>query len=559
VRPLCAAFPLALVLAGCDGTVPSPETVPLTHDAARDARPPAVDAGMGPKVDVLTQHDDVARTGQNVHETSLTTSNVNAAHFGKLWSLPVEGLVFAQPLVVSQYALGGTTRDVLLAATAHNVVYAFDANAAGAPLWSVNLGPTVPSTEIAVPCLGPGGAQNIQVEVGILSTPVIDRVHGLVYVTNMTYVDQVQEMWIHALDLATGGDVPGSPLAITATVPGNAYDAGATQSLDAPKHAQRPALLLLDGVVYLAFASHEDCQPYHGWILGYRYDTSAKTFSQSAVFNASMDGREAGIWQSGQGLVSDGQSVFAVTGNGTLTAQNGGTSYGESFIRLSPALAVEDWFAPVGFATLNFEDGDLGAGGPILLPGTSPPLLVGGGKAGVLYVVDATNMGHLGVGTDTNVQEWRATRSIFGAPAVWTGGGALRLYLWGAGDILREFVFTKGLFETTPVAVDPVRTPNVPGDPAGILSVSSNGSLPGTGIVWAVAPNAAPGHATVPGTLYAFDALTLHGLWDSNLVASRDALGNYAKIVAPTVANGKVYMATGSQAIAVYGLLAGEK
>jgi hypothetical protein len=556
-RATHTALALALVFAlpGCNGLTLTESTSDAGRDAARDARSVAP-PGTPPKVDVLTQHNDVARTGQNLGETILTPFNVTPDHFGKLFTLPIQGLVYAQPLVVSQYTLAGATRDVLIVATAHNLVYAFDASTEGAPLWTANLGPTVPNTAIAVPCLGPAGTQNIQVEIGILSTPVVDRSRGLVYVTNKTWVNQVQQLWLHAIDLASGADAPGSPIEITATVPGNAYDAAPTQSLDAPKHAQRPGLLLQGGVVYLAFASHQDCQPYHGWILGYRYDANGRAFTQTAVFNTTADGTEGGIWQSGQGLLSDGASIYAVTANGALTAQNGGTSYGESFLKLSASLAVEDWFAPVGFEALNHEDFDLGSGGPVLLPGSSPSLMVGGGKAGVLYVVDTSHMGHLGVGADTNLQEWRATSAIFGAPAVWTGGGETRLYLWGVGDVVREFALSNGLFATTPVAITPtVRSPFVPGGASGILSVSSNGSNAATGILWAVIPTALPDEATVPGTLYAFDAITLRGLWDSNLVAARDALGNYAKFVAPTVANGKVYMATGSQQIAVYGLL----
>ena len=578
VRIVCSAFGAALVvtMAGCHGSSspgmdagvhrvdahPRRDATSPPHDAAlkkHDATPPKVDAYTKPApVDVLTQHNDSARTGQNLAEAVLTTSNVNVNQFGKLWSLPVQGLVYAQPLLVTGLAIAGTVHDVLLVATMHNVVYAFDANSSGAPLWTQSLGPSVPHEVIAVPCVGDGGTPNIQVEVGILSTPVIDRETSRVYLTNKTYVNQVQQLWIHALDLTTGLDLPGSPIEMTATVPGNPYDGGTTSSLEAPLHAQRPSLLLLNGVVYVAFASHEDCGAYHGWILGYRYDDDAATLTQTAALDLSTDGIQAGIWQSGQGLLSDGTSIYGVTSNGSLTAQNGGGSYGECFLKLTPGLSVTDWFAPVGFDGLNVADNDLGSGGPVLLPGTVPPLIMSGGKGGILYVVDMANMGHLGNGVDDVVQEWQAVYGgIFGGLAAWTGGGDLRAYVWPEGDYLEAFVFSNGLFAMTP-AVTSAPNANVssPGqDPTGILAVTSNGTKPGTGIVWASKPLDTPDHSTVPGTLYAFDALTLRELWDSKENAARDDYGSYPKFVPPTVANGKVYMATHSQQVVVYGLL----
>jgi hypothetical protein len=357
--------------------------------------------------------------------------------------------------------------------------------------------------------------------------------------------------------------MPGSPVTVKADVPGFTADGGepTTLTLDAPHHAQRPALLLWNANVYLAFASHEDTPPFHGWILSYHYDAAAKTLMQAAVFCVTPDGKEGGIWQSGQGLVTDGTSLYAMTSNGTVSIQSGGESYGEAFLKLSSDLKVQDWFIPVNYGSLNKGDIDVGAGGPVLIPGTSPQLVTGGGKQGILYVVDTTNMGHMGTVDDLNTQEFHAVplrQSIFGAPAVWTGGGTPRFYVWGTGDVLREYVFGGGLFETTPAAMSDasIATPSVElQDPVGVLSVSSNGSRPGTGIVWATKPLTNPDHATVPGTFYAFDALTLTELWDTTQNASRDGFGNYAKFVPPTIANGKVYLATHSQQIAVYGLL----
>ena len=520
-------------------------------------------------VDVLTQHNDLLRTGQNLFETTLTTSNVNSSKFGKLFSVPVDGLIYAQPLVVTSTPIAGAgTHDVVIVATMHNSVYAFDANSGGDPLWNVNLGPSVPNTAIGpinAVTGKPLGTQNIQVEVGILSTPVIDRANGLIYLTRKDYTNSTQSLMFHVLDLASGKDMPGSPITISATATGTgAMNSGTTLSLDPTKHAQRPGLLLVNGTVYIAFASHEDYPPYHGWILGYQYSSITQTITQTQVFNVTPDGSEGGIWMSGQGLVSDGSSIYALVSNGTVTAPAGGTSYGESFLKLSLDLEVQDWFIPYNFDELNEDDVDLGSGGPVLIPGTNPPMITGGGKSGVLFLVNTTNMGHLGTVDNMATQSFRATNSIYGAPVVWTGTGAPLFYLWGMGDPLKEYQMANGVFVETPVATSGTNvTPRVNGqDPVGALAVSSNGGTAGTGIIWAAKPLANPDHATVLNTFYAFDALTLSELWDSNQNVADNA-GYYAKFVPPTVANGKVYLASCQPpggtptSVIVYGLPAG--
>jgi hypothetical protein len=533
------------VLVGCHGTV--------------EATPPAADTGIDRaplpgRVDVLTQHNDVTRSGQNVNETVLNTSNVSSKSFGKLFSVPADGLVFAQPLVVSNYIVAGKVHDVLLVATAHNSVYAYDANTVGDPLWHVDLGPTVPAAIIA----GGTGLANIPVELGILSTPVIDRTNGIVYVTDTTYVNGTQAQWLHALSLATGQDEPGSPIAMTASVPvpGDSDD---TVVLDTPHHAQRPGLLLVNGKVYVAFGSHNDWPTFHGWILGYQYDVAAGTLTQTDVFCTTPDGKSGGIWQSGQGLVSDGSSIYAVLGNGTVTAQNGGASYGESFLKLSLDLKVQDWFAPVDYATFSVHDVDIGSGGPVLLPTASAPLVATASKIGIMYVVDSANMGHLGTTSDTNLEEFQAVQRFWGAPVVWTASGDPRLYIWGTADPVQEYVLSNGRLGTTSVATSTNPVVNIPSvgyqDPVGNLAVSSNESEAGTGIVWAVQPLSSPATTPVAGRFYALDALTLKTLWDSMAVPARDSFGNFAKFVPPTVANGKVYLATFSHSVVVYGLL----
>jgi outer membrane protein assembly factor BamB len=531
---------LGIVLLACDGKT-SVSTPPI--DAA--------DVSLT-RIDVLTQHNDISRSGQDLSESVLTTSNVSSSTFGKLFTIPVQGLIFAQPLIVSHYEIAHATHDVLIVATAHNMVYAFDANN-GTTLWSTSLGPSVSSATAR----GGFPLTNIQIEVGIISTPVIDRTANLVYVTDTTDVMGVRQNWLHALDLGTGQDAQGSPIAMTATTPGKS---GTMVTLDPAQQLQRPALLLFNGVVYVAFGSYGDAEPYHGWVVGYQYSPGSKNFTQTGVFNTSSDGAGAAIWQSGQGLLSDGTSIYAVTANGTSNVQSGGLSYGEAFLKLSSSLKVKDWFIPTNYAELTEDDIDLGAGGPTLLPGTTPPVMVGGGKEGILYVVDTSDMGHLAAsGPDKVLQEIHATNAIYGAPVVWTGGGGVRFYLWGAGDVLKEFLVTNGKIATPPAVTAPSSTATITAVPGnnttGSLSVSSNGNKPGTGIIWASIPLKDSGTSIAPGMLLAFDALTLHELWDSLQVSSRDDYGNYAKFVPPTVANGKVYMATSSEEVFVYGPL----
>ncbi len=527
------------------------------HDATLHGDARAEGGTTGPTgVDVLTHHNNVARTGENLSETVLTTSNVNVNSFGKLFSLPVQGQVYAQPLVVTNVAVGGKMRDVLIVATMHNVVYAFDANLGGAPLWEVTLGPTVPAADL----IPTGDAAvhamwttlNIQPEAGILSTPVIDRDNGYIYLAREDFTGGVQSFKVHVLSLATGQDEPGSPTTVAASVPGTPADGGSL-TFSAVHQAQRPGLLLLNGTVYLGFGSHDDNFPFAGWVLGYTYNAAAGSLAQTHVFNVTPDGNGGGIWASGQGLVTDGQSIYVATGNGTSSAWSGGSSYAQSFIKLSPDLEVLDWFMPYNYADLTEIDYDLGSAGPVLIPDTSPQLITGGGKEGVVYVVDTTNMGHLGTVDNMGTQFFQATTHlIFSSPVIWSAGGT-RMYVWGNGDVPHAYSFKNGAFDTSAIATGPVTSTGAAG-PA-CMSLSSNGATAGTGILWASVPLQNPTAKTVAGMLYALDALTLTELWTSADNASRDGVGNYAKMSLPTVANGKVYLGTFSQQVLVYGLL----
>jgi hypothetical protein len=462
--------------------------------------------------------------------------------------MPVDGFVFAQPLYMPGVNLPNSgTHNVLFVATAHDSVYAFDADT-GAQLWKKSLGTPVPSSVI--------NTVNILVEVGIISTPVIDPTTNTLYVVAKTYENSVQIFRIHALDILNqGAEKLGGPIQIAAQYNGSGVpnDGAGHVLFDAAKHNQRAALTLVNGVVYVAFASHEDFRPYHGWVLAY----SAANLQQLATYNTTPNSGDGGIWMSGQGLVADSNNnVYFLTGNSIQGTENAVGDYGESFLKLGlsgNALMLLDYFKAHNYDALNSADVDLGSGGAVAIPGT--PYIVGGGKQGLLYLVNTNDMGQLQPTTDRVVQEFQATNG-WCAPVFWNHQSAATLYVWGVNDSLKAFIYnsTNGKFNTPFAAASSVKTPSG-GDPCGALSVSSNQSVAGSGILWATIPLADPDHATVRGRLYAFDATNVSKeLWDSDQNASRDDYGNFAKFVAPTVANGKVYVATDSLQVCAYGL-----
>ncbi len=492
---------------------------------------------------VLTQHNDLNRSGANASETLLTASNVNVNSFGKLFSLPVDGFTYAQPLYDAGVAIPNKgTHNVVYVATAHDSVYAFDADS-GAKYWSVSLGTSVPSSVINTP--------NIQVEVGIISTPVIDPSSGTIYVVAKTYENSAQIFRLHALDITTGAEKFGGPVEIAASVSGSgAASSGGSVPFVAAQENQRAALTLVNGIVYLAFASHEDHDPYHGWLLGYK----AGTLQQTQVFNVTPNSGEGAIWMGGEGLTADSSNnLYLITSNSSRSTETASQDNGQSFLKLVPngnSLTVADYFKPNDYDSLNSGDSDVGSSGAFAIPGTS--YIAGGSKNGMLYVVDTKNMGKLNTSSDQVVQEFQADNGLWGSPAYWNN----TMYIWGVSEPLKAFTFSGGHFNTSPSSEGAYATGG--GQTSGSISVSSNGTTSGTGIVWATAPTSDPDHATVGGTLFAYDAGNLsHLLWSTTQNASRDGYGNYAKFCAPTIANGKVYVGTDSGQVAVYGLLSG--
>ena len=499
---------------------------------------------------VTTHHNDASRSGQNLSETILNTSNVNVNQFGKLFACPVDGYIYAQPLYMPQVNVSSALHNVAYVATENDSVYAFDADN-GTQLWHINLGTPVPSTDIS------STYKDLTPVIGITGTPVIDPVSSTLYLVAKTKdtSNNTYHQTLHALDITSGAERPGSPVEITASVPGTGSgSSGGTIAFQALYQLNRPGLLLLNGVVYIAFGSHGDIGPYHGWVLAY----NASTLVQVAAFNTTPNGSEGAVWQGGQGLVADTDNIYFMTGNGSFDANTGGTDYGDTVLKLSTStgLSVSDYFTPDNQSSLNQTDADLGSGGPILLPGTTS--IVGGGKDGILRLINTASMGEFNLGLNANLQEFQATSGIIMiGPVYWDSpNNGPVAYLWGPGDHLKAFQFTNGSFQTAPVSQSTMTSPGGNSN-AAPLSISANGSASGTGILWAALSFSGDSNQqTVSGILRAFDASSLSTeLWDSKQNAARDNVGNYAKFAPPTIANGKVYLATFSNQLLVYGLL----
>ena len=508
-------------------------------------------AALGPAQVTTSQYDN-ARTGAYLNETTLTPKNVNSAQFGKLFSMKVDGDVYAQPLYLAGVDIPGKGKhDVIFVATEHDSVFAFDAHGQpSAPLWEVSLLPkgatTVPSREVQCPFIRP--------EVGVTPTPVIDRETGTIFVlartkesTGLNGSRYVQRL--HALAITTGSEKFGGPVEIKASVKGRGAGAvGGQIDFDPLRELPRAPLLLAKGHVFLTWASSCDVGPYHGWVISY----DAKTLAQTGVFNTSPDAEESGIWQGDTGPAADPDgNVYMITGNGRFDAESGGRDYGDSVLKLAigkAGLELRDFFTPYNQKALNADDLDLGSGGPILLPdqpGTHRHLIVFGGKGGGIYVVDRDRMGRFQADSDSNaVQVLKFSWGVYSAPAYWNG----HLYIFAANDYLKDFPLHNGILPPVPAKQGSVKFI----DPGATPAISANGSR--DGIVWVIRSKGWRSPDT-PAVLYAFDASNVeHLLYNSEQNSTRDRAGLCLRFNIPTVAAGKVYVAT-KGAIDVYGLL----
>lgn len=521
-----------------------------TSDDAGDGAESA-EQGVASGVNVVTSRNDLARTGANPKEKVLKHANVNAQSFGRVWSRPVDGQIYAQPLYVG--GVGG--KNVVFVATEHNSVYAFDADdprANAAPLWQKNLGPSVPSQDTGCGLLTP--------EVGVTATPVIDVATKTMWLTARTKRNGQYFHELHALDLATGAPKPGSPVVITAKANG----AGATSvngviTFDPLRQHSRPGLTKVGNRIYLAFASLCDISPYHGWVLGY----DATTLEQKAVHITTPNGSEGGIWHGGVAMPADenGDLYYAAGDVYPASPQaspfNGAGNLGDSLVHLRPTnggagLSVETSFTPFDTRQWSPRDLSLSTIGPILIPGTS--LVVSANKRGIVYVVDRNDMGGSAEQDAQIVQKFQgAVRGVWGGAAYLKRATGGIYYLWGPGDRLKGFRFDGQKFLLPPMT----NASTLTGYPGGQMSISSDGDLPGTAILWTVrGKRTSPGlsAAAGPGVLEAFDAEDLGRRLYSSDAVNGDAVGSIAKFAPPTIANGRVYVGTASNELVAYGL-----
>lgn len=510
---------------------------------------------------VATYHNDNFRTGQNTLETLLTPDNVNAAHFGKLYSFPVDGYVYAQPLYMPQVAVPGNgIHNVVIVATQHDSVYAFDADSpTPMPLWQVSF--VDPDAGITTLSASDVNASDIMPEIGITSTPVIDVGSNTVYVVAATKENGAFYHRLHALDITSGAEKFGGPRIIQASYPGTAQDGtDGVLSFASRFQLQRAALLLSKGKIYVAFASNADFGLYHGWVIAY----DAITMKQYGVWVSTPNGYQGGIWMSGCGVSSDhdGNLYFSIA-NGPFDAfgEEPGSNFSDSIVKLKPGahgITLADFFTPSSQAKMAQDDLDLGSSGVLLLPDQPAPyphVAIAAGKNGHIYVLNRDNFGGYFSSARGNPQVLQEIsgqlRQQMGTPAYWNG----RLY-FGAGispqkDGIKAFNIRDGVVSTTPTS----QSASIYHLTRSTVSVSANGNS--NGIVWAMDNDAYYNIRPGPAVLHAYDARNLgRELYNSNQRSSRDNPGPAAKFTVPTIAGGKVFVGTADQ-LSVYGLLTG--
>ena len=502
--------------------------------------------------DVVTWHNDNARTGQNPAESILTLENVNPKTFGKRFIIPMDGKVDAQPLYVHQFETANRgLRNVLFVVTEHDSVYALDADT-GETFWHIHL---VKAGET------PSDNRNcgqITPEIGITATPVIDRQlgpHGTIYVAAMSEDSQGGYFQrLHALDLRTGAEEFDGPVDVHAVFPGNgAASRDGSAVFDPKQYAERAALLLLNGVIYTTWTSHCDINPYNGWIIGY----DARTLKQTGVLDITPNGEEGSIWQSGAGPAADPQGyIYLMSANGTFdTGLNASGfpsrgDFGNSFLKISTRpgeLAVADYFTMFNVAEENATDGDLGSGGPMVLPDTKDDsgkirrLVVGAGKDLNIYLLNREAMGKFDSHVNNVYQELpQAMKHNFSRPIPAYFDG--RIYYASTDDTLREYRLQTARLIAEPASKTTLRFAY----PGASPSISADGSR--NGIVWAI-------ENSKRAVLHAYDARDLsHELYSSDAAPNgRDHFGADNKFITPMIANGKVYVGT-TDGVGVFGL-----
>ncbi|SDD73336.1 Por secretion system C-terminal sorting domain-containing protein [Mucilaginibacter pineti] len=516
--------------------------------------------------DVLTQHNDLYRTGWYKQETILNTKNVKRGSFGKIFSRAVDDQIYAQPLVKLNLTLPNVgKKNVVFIATVNNSVYAFDADSANvsAPYWQLNLTPNgsrvIANTDMTGAC--GGGYRDFSGNIGIVSTPVIDSATNTMYLLARSVIKTsgVYEQYIHALDITTGAERPNSPQLVTAQINSNGDgNVNGKLSFDPQKENQRCGILLLNGIIYFAWASHCDWGPYHGWIMGY----DKNTLAQKSVYNTTPQGYNGGIWMSGAAPAADEDgNLYVSVGNGSVgvgSDYSDVTNRSESAIKLKPensTLTVKSFFTPNNIDELEQSDLDFGVTEIMLIPGTTMAMTAC--KDGKVYVLDRDNMGgyHADANRPLQTIDLGVNAHLRSSFSYYKGEKKEYAYSWSENGLLKAFPLDKAnkKFDLANTISSGAQGPT--GNSGAFLSVSSNGSVDSTAVLWTTyAANGDANQSVRPGILRAFDATDVtRELWNSSAY-QEDIVGNYAKFNCPTIVNGKVYLATFSNKLNVYGL-----
>lgn len=503
---------------------------------------------------VTTYHNNLARNGANTQEYALSPATVTTSSFGKLYSCPVDGAIYAQPLWMPNLTISGLTRNVVFVATQHNSVYAFDADKNGSscvPLWHANLidsahGGTTGESAVPAGVAGaPIGTPDITPEVGVTGTPVIDPATKTLYVVSKSWVSSSTHFYqrLHAIDLLTGNEKFSGPVTIAATFPGSGGGSATSVNFDPQTENQRPGLALVNGVVYIAWSSHGDAGTYFGWVIGY----VANNLSQAAVFNDAPDVTKGGIWMSGGAPAADSSNnLYLITGNSVFDASSSSPpnrDYGDAFLKLTSNLTVSQYFSPSDQASDNTNDQDFGAGGAAVLAdlpanGANPThLVIGGGKDGALYLLNRDNLGGVG---DANAWQKISTvgSGIFATGAMWNS----HFYIAPLNSSLTDYMLSPTTAKLSVAATS--TTPfQFPGATPSVSSKPDNSN----GIVWALEQSnycTAESLGCGPVVLHAYDASNIATeLWNSSQ-GSGNAAGYAVKFTVPTIANGKVFVGT---------------
>ncbi len=534
---LLLLLPVALHLVSCGGS--------LGKGIGNPPPPPATTSS------VTTYHNDNARTGQNLNETTLTTTNVNMSTFGMLFVITVDGKIDAQPLYLPNLTIAGGAHNILFVATEHGSVYGFDADT-GTQIWQIS---TLGSGETPS---DNHSCNQISPEIGVTATPVIDAsagAHGTIYVVSMAKDGSGNyHQRLHALDVTTGAEEFGGPKEIQASYPGTGDNSlRGNVIFDPGQQVERPGLLLLNGVIYTSWGSHCDIRPYTGWLIGY----DKNTLSQVGVLNVTPNGNEGSFWMSGAAPAADANgNIYALDANGTFDATMNlqgfptESDFGNAFLKISTTnnqVAVADYFEMMNESSENSTDEDLGSGGALLLPdlidgsGQTRHLAVGAGKDTNVYVVDRDSMGKFNPGANNNYQivSGSLAGSVFSMPAYFNN----TVYYGAVGDHIKAFPISNAKLGPTPTSQTATSFPF----PGSTPSISANGTS--NAILWAV-------ENANPAVLHAYEAKNLGTeLYNSNQAASgRDHFGAGNKFITPTVINGKVYVGTTS-GVGVFGLV----